>query len=460
MKQRLLRLSACFMAAGLTFSGTGTVVLADKAAEHSESLEGELAFARCEEYVNVRSAATTDGEVVAKMYNNDAATIIGQEGDWYKIRSGNATGYVKAEYFATGEEAQEIAAQVAYNVAVVHPDELNIRSQSNTESGTIGVAYSNQELEVVDYQGDWMKVALGDDVYGYVNAYYVDYKTYYPTAETLEEEQARLAAEQNDAEAAQAAADAAYEAQAAAEAEAAAKAQASQEAQAVADAAYEEYQNAQAAAADEGSDTSAADAQYQAYLEAQAAAEEQARAEAEAAAKAEAEAQAAEQAQAAADAAAKAEAEAAQTESAQADTTQTESSDQGSSSGENQSSGASSSTGADIASYALQFVGNPYVWGGTSLTDGADCSGFVQSVFASFGISLSRTAAAQSGNGYAVDLGSIQAGDLLFYSSGSGIDHVAIYIGGGQIVHASNPTSGITTSSAYYSTPVAAVRCW
>ncbi|MCD7763356.1 MAG: C40 family peptidase, partial [Lachnospiraceae bacterium] len=124
-------------------------------------------------------------------------------------------------------------------------------------------------------------------------------------------------------------------------------------------------------------------------------------------------------------------------------------------------SSSSASTGEAIANYALQFVGNPYVYGGTSLTSGADCSGFVQSVFAHFGIYLSRTAAAQSTNGTTISTSELQAGDLLFYSStGSGIDHVAIYIGGGRIVHAANSTRGICTDNAFYSTPVCAVRCY
>ena len=114
----------------------------------------------------------------------------------------------------------------------------------------------------------------------------------------------------------------------------------------------------------------------------------------------------------------------------------------------------------DVVDYALTFLGNPYVYGGTSLTNGADCSGFTQSVFANFGISLSRTAADQSYGGTAVDLGSIQPGDLLFYSDGGGISHVAIYMGGGQIVHAANAASGITTSNYDYSTPVSASRYW
>lgn len=122
------------------------------------------------------------------------------------------------------------------------------------------------------------------------------------------------------------------------------------------------------------------------------------------------------------------------------------------------SSTSTGATGSAIASYACQFVGNPYVYGGTSLTNGADCSGFVQSVYKHFGYSLSRTAAAQAGNGTSVSLSNLQPGDLLFYKNGGGIGHVAIYIGGGQIVHASSKKTGIKTSPYNYRTPCKAVR--
>ena len=110
--------------------------------------------------------------------------------------------------------------------------------------------------------------------------------------------------------------------------------------------------------------------------------------------------------------------------------------------------------------FAVQFVGNPYVWGGTSLINGADCSGFTQSVFANFGISIPRTAAAQSGSGTPVSLDSIQAGDLLFYEGSGGIGHVTIYMGNGQVVHASNSNTGIIISDYGYRTPVCARRYW
>ena len=121
---------------------------------------------------------------------------------------------------------------------------------------------------------------------------------------------------------------------------------------------------------------------------------------------------------------------------------------------------AASSTGQKIVNFATQFVGNPYVWGGTSLTNGADCSGFTQSVMANFGISIPRTAASQAGSGTPVDLSNIQAGDLLFYSGGSGINHVTIYMGNGQVVHASSSTTGIIISDYGYRTPVSARRYW
>lgn len=111
-----------------------------------------------------------------------------------------------------------------------------------------------------------------------------------------------------------------------------------------------------------------------------------------------------------------------------------------------------------LVQYATQFIGNPYVWGGTSLTRGADCSGFVLSVFANYGISLPHSSRAQANCGTKISASEAQPGDLFFYGNGSSINHVAIYIGNGQVVHASSPKSGIKISSAYYRTPVKVVR--
>lgn len=113
----------------------------------------------------------------------------------------------------------------------------------------------------------------------------------------------------------------------------------------------------------------------------------------------------------------------------------------------------------ELCEYAKQFVGNPYVWGGTSLTKGADCSGFVLSVFKKFGVKLSHHSGSQANEGTKISASELQAGDLVFYANSKGtINHVAIYIGGGQVIHASSPKTGIKISQYKYRTPVKYVR--
>lgn len=117
-----------------------------------------------------------------------------------------------------------------------------------------------------------------------------------------------------------------------------------------------------------------------------------------------------------------------------------------------------SSTRANMVAFAKQYLGNRYVWGGTSLTNGTDCSGFTMSIYRNFGISISRTSGAQSNNGTTISALQAKPGDLVFYSNGGGINHVAMCIGNGQVIHASNPRTGIKISNMYYRTPVKAVR--
>lgn len=114
--------------------------------------------------------------------------------------------------------------------------------------------------------------------------------------------------------------------------------------------------------------------------------------------------------------------------------------------------------GIDLANRAIQYVGCPYVYGGNSLSNGTDCSGFTMLLYAKYGISLAHSARAQARCGSEVSISDLRPGDLVFYSRGSGIDHVAIYIGGGQVCHASNPTNGIIITGVNYRTPVCARR--
>ena len=106
----------------------------------------------------------------------------------------------------------------------------------------------------------------------------------------------------------------------------------------------------------------------------------------------------------------------------------------------------SNATRDAVVAYAKQFVGCPYVYGGNSLSGGTDCSGFTRGVYAQFGISLPRTSRAQAGAGRTISVGELQPGDLIFYANGGSIYHVAIYIGGGQIIHAIDESQGIGIS--------------
>lgn len=159
---------------------------------------------------------------------------------------------------------------------------------------------------------------------------------------------------------------------------------------------------------------------------------------------------------------AKEEAKKAKEEATRTSSTVSSSSSSSSTPSQRSTTSSNSATGSRIASYAQQFVGNPYRYGGNSLTNGIDCSGFAQQVMAKFGYSISRTSSSQAGDGVAVSTGNLRAGDLVFYGDGGGINHVAIYIGGGQVVHASNsapyPKGGIKISSVNYRTPVCARR--
>ncbi len=113
---------------------------------------------------------------------------------------------------------------------------------------------------------------------------------------------------------------------------------------------------------------------------------------------------------------------------------------------------------ASVVSYALQFVGNRYVWGGTSLENGIDCSGFTMRILGKYGISLPHSSKAQPSYGTKISASEAKPGDLFFYGSGRCISHVAIYIGNGQIVHASNKRDGIKVSNAYYRSPICVAR--
>ena len=502
-------LSFCLVTGWIACHTSGVTALA---AETDTSMTGELAFAQCEEYINIRQEPDENGEVVAKIYNDNAATIISKTGDWYQITSGNAFGYVKADYLVTGDEASAIAEKVQYHIARIHPEELYIRSEKSEESTAVGSVHQADEVDAVSYDnGAWIQIVADDGTKGYINAYYADYLTCYPGAETLEEEQDRLRNQADTSETGEGSGQGAiYGVEKAAEytEPVSYDSESSSDTGSVADGSgndgYTESSDSyDSGYSEENTDTSTADGSQDystdtsdsgsadstgsgdsytesdnstaetdgsysepdnSYIEPEAPETDASYSEPETSAP-ETDAPYTEPETSAP------ETDAPYTEpETSAPETDAPYTEPGTSAPETEApeteapatedTSSSSVLGQQIASYAVQFVGNPYVYGGTSLTNGADCSGFVQSVFANFGIGLSRTAASQASGGTSVSFDSLQAGDLLFYSSSGSIDHVALYIGGGQIVHAANSASGIIISNAYYSTPVAARRYW
>ena len=327
-------------------------------------------------YVNVRTDSSTEAEIVGKIYNNCAATILetvdGENGEWYRIQSGTVEGYIKAEFFITGEEAEKIAKEIGTVYATVTSPTLKVREQPDlSEDVRILTLLPLEGRYIVTEETDeWAFIQVDADTSGYVYKECVSIDVEFKKAISLEEEAAKKAEEEQR---------------------------------------QRDYEAAQ-----------------QAYLNQQA-----------------------QQSQVATQVPTQG---ASQTPAATQAPAETQAPTQGASAGSSELRNA-------LCAFAQQFVGNPYVWGGTSLTNGADCSGFVLSVFAQYGYSLPHSSAAQANCGTRIGLDQVQPGDLVFYSNnGSTIGHVGIYIGNGQIVHAVSEAYGIQVWSMYYKTPCAAVR--
>lgn len=302
--------------------------------EEEESFKN-LVIARVNDYVNVRSIPSEEGEIVGKLYNKSVGSFIEEQDGWYKISSGSVEGYVKGEFCVTGDEAVDYAKEVGTRIATVTTTTLKVREQPGLEETVLGLVPIEDELIVTEELDGWVKVNIeeGD---GYVSLDYVTLSTEFVKAESIAEEKARLAKEEESRRAAKEAA----------------KKKTAENA-------------ASGGKAEDGGKTYASP---------------------------------------------------------------------------------TGSTGDDVVAFAKQFVGNPYVYGGTSLTNGADCSGFVMSVYKNFGVSLPHSSAADRSVGASVNgLENAQPGDIICYSG-----HVGIYAGNGQIVHASTSRTGIIVSNANY----------
>jgi len=356
-----------------------------KAVHRVPSPYENLAIANVKTYVNIRSGPSTDYEAIGKLYKGCVANVLGYEGDWVKIQSGNLEeGYIRGDYLLIGWDAEEKIEEHCDRIATVNCSVLNVRTGMSTNDSIYDQIPRGESYYVAEEYEEWVKIILSQDDNtgaehtGYVYKQYVDLSYEFKYAITKEEEAAQKAAE-----------------------EAARKA---------------EQERLRRLAEEEAARKAAAEAKKKAEEEAK-------------------------------KAAAKADAEAAQKLLEEQAALATD----------------SAKLRQEVASYALNFVGNPYKWGGTSLTKGADCSGFVQSIYKQFGYTLPRVSKDQAKSaGYCnvtPDLEHLLPGDLIFYTNSKGVvDHVAMYIGNGKIVHAASKKSGIKVSAYNTRTPYKARR--
>lgn len=310
--------------------------------EAEENEYADLAIAQVSNYVNVRSLPNTDSDIVGKIYNGAVAQVLsvtGEDHDWFQIVSGNVEGYIKAEFFLYGDAAAEVIDQYVTRYANVIADRLNVREQPSTESKRIGYIDNGERVQLLENQGEWLRVQYTDGKEGYVSSQYVTISEEFVYGKTLEEE----AKEQEERKI------------------------------------LEERENV--------------------------------------------------------------------TEQEVAENVTivvTEPVGTYSSNAELRSS---------IVNYAMQFLGNRYVHGGSSLVTGTDCSGFTSLIYKEFGYSLSRTPSGQlSSNGRSIDYSQIQPGDIICYGKGGKCTHVALYMGNGQIIHSANSRKGVVIYQADYDT--------
>ncbi len=269
-----------------------------------------LGIAQVENHLNIREGAGEEYDLVGKLPVDAGCEILSDEGEWFQIRSGKVTGYVKGEFLLTGQDAANRANEVKSIVATSVTQTLNARVEPNTDCSIWTMIAEGEELQLLEDQGEWLKVDVdGDECY--VAREFVELSEQLQKAMTMTE------------------------------------------------------------------------IRYGEGI---------------------------------------------------------------------------SDVRVDMVQYACQFVGNRYVWGGTSLTNGVDCSCFTMRIYEKYGISLPHSSRAQSGYGTKINSSEAKPGDLFFYGNGDGINHVAMYIGNGQVVHASSARTGIKISNAFYRSPICVTR--
>lgn len=456
-----------------------------------------LGIANVDGFVNVRKDAKNDADVIGKLYNGSACNIVEtREDGWLHITSGEVDGYVRSEYIRTGDDAKQAAKDLVKKRAQITGDRLNVRSAPSADAESVEVVLQNERYEVLEDDGDWVKIDLGYTS-GYINKQYAtiayslneaqkldlksmilnaydhlgisDVQNYLNIRETPDDggkvvgklpskAAGNILEESGDWYKIQSGGITGYVKKDYILTGDAANEEALKQAQlvAVVNTDILNVRSAPSTDADIWTQITNAQkypvvAQQDGWVEIELENDNNAFVATDFV-----------DVRYALDEAVPFTPEEVAEENTPVDNDNSANapSDNGNKNGnkENASSKSSSrsSRRSQVVSYALQYLGNPYVWGGTSLTNGADCSGFTMGVMNHFGVDLPHYSGAQASMGSRVSAENVRPGDLVFYANRSGtINHVGIYIGNGQIVNAASRRSGIKISNWNYRKPAA-----
>lgn len=437
-----------------------------------------LAICQAADYVNIRQQASTASPVVGKIHRHAAANIVaevsGEGGNWYQIQSGTVNGYVKASYFLTGVQAEAAAKEVGICYATINTAALRLRAEPNVSSQILTTLRQGAEYIMLEEQNHFAKLAVDETLTGYVSMDYITTRMVFPQAVSLAEEAAQQAEEARRKQEAEAAIQKLEEVKLV-EAKndpvgipAAQKGGITQENSVTQKSSVTDIQGTIAAnplgqgdhpqvavpgtntadTADTANTVNSVNTANSANIVNIANTTNTANPVNPAGPTLAGVTMISPSAAPASTLAGLGE-----VPSGPYSTETTVFYGPGG----NASKELVSATRTALVAYAKQFLGNPYVYGGDSLTAGADCSGFVMRIFEHFGIDTGRNSREQAGKGRQIAIEAVQPGDLLFYASGDTINHVAIYIGGGQVIHAASAKTGIVISPADYRTACRAV---
>jgi hypothetical protein len=426
-----------------------------KEVEEKESLKliedpdyEDMVLAYANDYENLYESADTDSKVIGKLYKNSVAKIVEtttiNDDKWYKVSSGSVTAYIRADQVLGRDALCVDDSEITHSFAtIINTDNLRLRSTPDVDAKTLTLLSKGATYNVIGEEGDFLKLQIDDDLVGYAFKDYISVDTRYNEAISIEEENTILAEKkQREKEADEAIAR--LESDRAKESEAKL-------------ALSNESNNIESVKERNSKEASKKESTKKETKTEENSTKESTKKETKAST---VQTRSKENATVETKFADNTTIEKSKKETTKTETAKKESSKQESETAKpkKETKAATVPAGGDerdaIVAYAKQFLGNPYKYGGTSLTDGCDCSGFTMQVYSKFGYSIGRDSRTQSNaSGNAIDESSLRKGDLIFYASDDTINHVGIYIGDGKIIHSSNSRTGITISPANYRSP-------